>query len=331
MKRKIVNFVEDSYYRFGRLQQQIKVTAVEEIVNSQLKVKFERGKRTLGHVNVVTLLHGTKIEFARGIASDGFKIPTSFKRNPENDAEGELKFGKALYFAYGKKATEYGKNVLVLTDCNLAKVDKKQTSELKLTPEIVHQRGYHTIHYENYQEGLVNQEWAIYCTDQCLPLYIITYEIIDESDSIENAIIDRIQNMNSTTPDYVLLQQALLGTDNQCKAVLKFVGDLANQSARQSRAILQLLLLRVGKANTSLLLKHPNETIRILFLRAVWLSGRCDRDFQKFLYQHMEPDTLIESLISGFQFFEKYVLNQGIMLVDPILYGCWWLDDLSYG
>ena len=250
-------------------------------------------------MNVVTLLHGTKIEFARGIAAEGFMIPTSFKRNPENDAEGELKFGKALYFAHGKKATEYGKNILVLTDCNLAKVQKKETAELKLTPDIVHRRGYHTIHYENSQEGQVNQEWAIYDTDQCLPLYIIDYEIIDDSDLIENAVIDRIRTMSSISPDHDLLQQALFGTDNQCKAVLKFVGDLANQSARQSRAIMHSLLLQAGTPDTNLLLRHPNETIRILFLRALWLSGRSDREFQVFLYQHMGPNMLIESLVSG--------------------------------
>ncbi|CAF2535192.1 unnamed protein product [Rotaria sp. Silwood2] len=296
----VINFVESSYYKYTSSAQRIKIKAVKEINNPRLQADFEKCKRTLGYTNIIRLLHGTLPHFAEGIALEGFRIPTSFERNPENDAEGELKFGKALYFSYGKKATEYGKNTLVLTDCLLGKVQEKNQSELKLTPKIVHERGYHTIHYENSSEGPVNQEWAIFRTDQCLPVFIIDYELIDANDVIENALVDEIKTMNYLSPDYILLQQALFGTDNQCKAVLKLIGDLAHQSPPHSSIITRQLLSRIGSMKTNLLLNHQNETIRILFLRALWLSGREDEPLQIFFYQQLGPNNLIESLISGY-------------------------------
>ncbi|CAF3192796.1 unnamed protein product [Rotaria socialis] len=298
--KRAINFVEDSYYRFGNSPQRIKINSVQEVENTRLRAKFERCKITLSDAHVVTLLHGTKAQFAAGIASEGFLIPTSFNRNPDNDAEGELKFGKAVYFAHGKKATEYGKNILVLTDCLLGKVQETNKSELKLTPEIVHKRGYHTIHYENMMEGPVNQEWAIFRKEQCLPVFIIDYEFIDANDVIESALVEQIKGMNYFSPDYVLLEQALFGTDNQCKAVLKFVGDLGHTSPRHSTMIIRALLSRTESIRMNSLLNHQNETIRILFLRALWLSGRDDAQLQSFLYQYIGPNALIESLISGY-------------------------------
>ncbi|CAF3500534.1 unnamed protein product [Rotaria sp. Silwood2] len=106
--------------------------------------------------------------------------------------------------------------------------------------------------------------------------------------------------MNYLSPDYILLQQALFGTDNQCKAVLKLIGDLAHQSPPHSSIITRQLLSRIGSMKTNLLLNHQNETIRILFLRALWLSGREDEPLQIFFYQQLGPNNLIESLISGY-------------------------------
>ena len=131
MKAKILDFVKNSYYKFGKTNDRIKIKSIELVFNGKLKADFEKCKRTLGYSNVVTLLHGTKLSAAKTIASQGFKIPTSFERNGDNNAEGNLKFGKAMYFAFGKKASEYGKNTLVLTDCLLGKVEKKVIAELE--------------------------------------------------------------------------------------------------------------------------------------------------------------------------------------------------------
>ncbi|CAF3045748.1 unnamed protein product, partial [Rotaria sp. Silwood2] len=108
----------------------------------------------LGFNQISTLLHGTTRKAALSISGQGFRIPSSFNRNVQGGAEGELKFGKAIYFAEAKKATEYGENTLVLADCILGRIQEKQVSELQLIPSTVHRRGYHAIHYYNKDEGL---------------------------------------------------------------------------------------------------------------------------------------------------------------------------------
>ncbi|CAF1511976.1 unnamed protein product [Rotaria sordida] len=300
INQKIIKFVQESYYRFGPQSDRLHIKSVELVSNVRLKEALEKCKSTIGKPEVVTLLHGTTRKAALAISGQGFRIPTSFDRDPTNPNEGELKFGKAIYFAEAKKATEYGKNTLVLTDCILGSVQEKDESELKLTPEIMQRRGYNTIHYSNSEEGFVNQEWAIYKTEQCYPLCIIEYEFLDPSSASEQELVEKINKMNHINPDWNILHKALIGTDNQCKEALRFIGDAGSKGTAQASRLMYLLLQNLTKEQVNALFKRPNETIRILFLRALWQTGRRDHNLQSYIHNTLDWSLLCESLHSSY-------------------------------
>ncbi|CAF3362391.1 unnamed protein product [Rotaria sp. Silwood2] len=300
VNQKIIKFVEKSYSLFGPQQEHLRIKSVELVSNVKLKDAFEKFKHTIGKPGVVTLLHGTTRKAALSICGQGFRIPVSFDRDPTNPNEGELKFGKAIYFAEAKKATEYGKNTLVLADCILSNVQEKNESELKLTPEIMQLRGYNSIHYFNAEEGLVNQEWAVYKTEQCYPLCIIDYEFLDQNSASEQELVEKINKMNHETPDWAILHKALNGTDNQCKEALRFIGDAGRKGSSQASRLMYLLLQSLTKEQVNSLLKRPNETIRILFLRALWQTGRRDHNIQSYIHDALDWPLLCESLHSSY-------------------------------
>jgi hypothetical protein len=300
INEKIIKFVQESYSRFAPQGGRLRIKSVELVSNARLKEAFERCRSTMRANKVVTLLHGTTRKAALSISGQGFRIPTSFDRDPEQPNEGELKFGKAIYFAEAQKATEYGKNTLVLTDCILGSIQEKNMSELKLTPEIMQQRGYDTIHYSNWNEGLVNQEWAIYKTEQCYPLCIINYEVLDADSISEQELVDKINKMNHINPDWNILRRALTGTDNQCKEALRFIGDAGSKGTTQASVLMRSLLQSLTKEQVNSLLKRQNETVRILFLRALWQTGRCDNNLQFYIHYALDWDLLLESLHSSY-------------------------------
>jgi len=301
INQKIIKFVQESYLRFGPQQAPLHIKSVEIVSNVKLKEAFEKCKRTIGNPQVVTLLHGTTRKAALSITGQGFRIPESFDRDPTNSTkEGELKFGKAIYFAEAKKATEYGENTLVLADCILGNVQEKNESELKLTPEIVQRRGYNTIHYLNSEEGPINQEWAIYKTEQCYPLCIINYEVLDANSTSEQELVKKINKMNHEIPDWAILHKALNGTDNQCKEALRFIGDAGSKGTSQASRLMYLFLQSFTKEQVNSLFKRPNETIRILFLRALWQTGRRDHELQLYINNALDWSLLCESLHSSY-------------------------------
>lgn len=271
-----------------------------QLYNPKLEENFEKCKTQLGCFEVVTLLHGTDHKAALGIGGQGFTIPTTFERSKNNGAEGELKFGKAIYFAHAKKASEYGKNIFVLSDCIFGRTQLTDKSELKLTPDIVHGRGFDTIHFQNVNEGLVNQEWAIYRSEQCFPLAVIEYEFLDEHSASEQSVIDQIIKMSIASPDYGLLKLAINGTDNQCKAVLRFIGDAGSKQLPGITNLMSNFLWRLSSTEVNMLFKRTNETIRILFLRALWQTGRRNANIQQIICQRINWSLLTEALNSSY-------------------------------
>ena len=300
INKKIINFVQDSYSRFGPQQHRLVINSVELVSNTRLKQNFERCKRTIGRHEIRTLLHGTTRKAALSISGQGFRIPTSFERSTEYEEEGELKFGKAIYFAETKKATEYGEKILVLADCIVGRVQEKDESELKLTPETMQRRGYDTIHYYNRGEGFINQEWAIYKTEQCYPLCIIEYEFLGADSASEREIVEKVKRMSHIAPDWNILWKAVNGTDNQCKEALRFIGDAGKKGTRQASRLMSSLLTALTKEQANSLLRQPNETIRILFLRALWQTGRCDHNLLSSMYKVLDWSLLCEALRSSY-------------------------------
>ncbi|CAF0817734.1 unnamed protein product [Adineta steineri] len=300
INQKVIKFVQESYSRHGSPNQRLHIKSVQMVSNPRLKANFDKCKQTINSHEIITLLHGTTRKAALSISGQGFRIPESFNRNSEDESEGELKFGTAIYFAEAKKATEYGKNTLVLADCILGRIEEKDVSELKLTPSIGHERGYDTIYYNNHQEGIVSQEWAIYRSDQCYPLCIIDYEFLDINNSSEDVLLNYIKTMNPMFPDLYAIHQALTGTENQCKEALRFIGDTAKNNLLLESRIASSLLATLSNGQIGTLLKHPNETVRILFLRALWQIGQRDRSPELYVHLIFHWKLLIESLQSGY-------------------------------
>ncbi|CAF1498593.1 unnamed protein product [Adineta steineri] len=300
INQKVIKFVQESYFRHGSSNQRLHIKSVQMVSNLRLKANFDKCKQTIKSHEITTLLHGTTRRSALFISGQGFRIPESFERNDENGKEGELKFGKAIYFANAKKATEYGKNILVLADCILGRIEEKHVSELKLTPSIIHQRGYDTIHYNDYEKGIDNQEWAVYRADQCYPLCIIEYEFLDINNSSEDVLLNSIKKMSPMFPNSNVIRQALTGTENQCKEALRFIGDAAKNNSLSVSTVTSWLRTSLSKDQVGTLLKHPNETVRILFLRALWQIGQRDRSPELYVHLIFHWKLLIESLQSGY-------------------------------
>jgi hypothetical protein len=300
INKKVTDFVQRSYRKFHTTPAQLKINSIMQLYNPKLKENFEKCKKQLGCYQVVTLLHGTDRKAALSIGGTGFAIPISFERTSKNGAEGELKFGKAIYFAHAKKASEYGKNTFVLADCIFGRTALTDKSVLQLTPEIVHAQGYDTIHFDNAIEGPVNQEWAIYRSEQCFPLCIIEYEFLDERSANEESVINQVFKTSLTSPDYKLLRSAINGTDNQCKAVLRVIGDAGSKELPQASAIMLTLLTNITQADIEMLFKRSNETIRILFLRALWQTGRRSTDLQWIIHQRIKWALLTDALNSSY-------------------------------
>jgi len=172
--------------------------------------------------------------------------------------------------------------------------------ELKLTPDDMKRRGYHTIHYYNPDEGINNQEWAIYSAAQCNPLCIIEYEIFGSDRSSEQVLVNKVKTMSHIFPDWNVVYQALIGTENQCKQALIFIGDAGSKGTSKASELMRSLLTSLTKDQLALLLKQPNETIRILLLRALWQTGRRDHNLQVYIHKAFDWSLVIQSLQSGY-------------------------------
>lgn len=81
-------------------------------------------------------IHGTSEKHLDGIKKNGFKIPTSFKR--DGSSEGQLTFGKAIYFSsYSSKAANYCEgdhSIFIVADILLGRVKVAKDSIPKYTP-----------------------------------------------------------------------------------------------------------------------------------------------------------------------------------------------------
>lgn len=335
INQKVTRFVQDSYARYNQSEQQLRIKSIQLVSNPRLKTEFDKCKRELGSHEVTTLLHGTTRKAALSISGQGFRIPSNFQRSEQDINEGELKFGKAIYFGEAKKATEYGENTLVLADCILGRIQEKNESELQLTPSDVHARGYHTIHYYDKDNGLVNQEWAIYKSEQCYPLCIIDYEFLDANRLSEEALVKQIKSMNHSYPTWEIIYKGLMGTDNQCKEALRFIGDAGKNLSSKASTLMHSLLSCLSQNKINSLLKHPNETIRILFLRALWQTGRLDNNVQLDIQRTVDWSLLTESLHSGYADISwracGVIANMAAVVIPirPLLTSCEILNQLT--
>jgi len=76
------------------------------------------------------------------------KLPTEFQRS-NDDSEGELSFGKAIYFSsYSSKACSYGDGTILVCDLILGRVRVSLETQPGLTQKDAQKHGFDTIFYD---------------------------------------------------------------------------------------------------------------------------------------------------------------------------------------
>jgi hypothetical protein len=97
---------------------------------------------------VLTKLHGTYSQYVSGIENEGMKLPVEFERK-NDESEGELSFGKAIYFStYSSKACSYGDGTLLVCDVILGRVKVAQDTQPRLTQDDARRGGFDSIFYD---------------------------------------------------------------------------------------------------------------------------------------------------------------------------------------
>jgi hypothetical protein len=102
------------------------------------------------------------------------KLPTEFRRS-NDDSEGGLSFGKAIYFSsYSSKACSYGDGTILVCDLIPGRVRVCLETEPGLTQKDAQKHGFDTIFYDGnlYQsrdkkilEGTSTDEYACFYSD----------------------------------------------------------------------------------------------------------------------------------------------------------------------
>jgi len=173
---------------FSSPDESLEIIKITEIQNNELKNKFKRKKKKIKGLNDELIkFHGTSLSCANSIAKNGFVLPQSFKRNSESGKEGNLNFGKAIYFSsYSSKAITYAVSstpALVVSKIILGRVKEEKNSRENLTSNIAKSEGFdsiycaHTLENSEINKGSLDDEYAIYDPEQILPYYIVEFSV----------------------------------------------------------------------------------------------------------------------------------------------------------
>lgn len=132
--QKAGKFVTESFLNKNETINVLKIINIED---ASLKQKFLSYRDQLSdNKEIIMKLHGTSEGNLSGIKKKGFKIPSQFSR--DSNAEGELTFGKAVYFSsYSSKAANYCEGstpIIIVADVLLGKVKIATSSKPKFTP-----------------------------------------------------------------------------------------------------------------------------------------------------------------------------------------------------
>ena len=284
----------------------LEITEMTPIQNSSLKHKFNNKKKIIkGLNNVLIKLHGTSLMAAKGIASTGFAIPSSFKRSSQK--EGCLNFGKAIYLSsFSSKTISYctsSNPVIVVCQVLLGKVKTEEESREKLTAEIVNSEGYdtiycsHTLSNSEINKGTCNDEYAIYDSAQILPIYIIQYKIRGLSERKE--FMEYIPNLSMKDIDFSILFLLLQkGSNIQKKNILLTLAELCRDfNNSMTKIIIQYFQQFFSSFNN--FLKSNDENLILTAERVLWNSSYNNRFIQKLIFDNIPVKSIFYQLLKS--------------------------------
>jgi hypothetical protein len=154
------------------------VTKIEEIINPNLEMKFEKAKlRCFGNY-IEQKFHGSNPIGSQNIPKEGFLAPA-----PPKPGKSPSMYGQGTYFATdsSKSAQEIytgGSNKILLCDVLLGKSLTVVTADNTLNLKKIRDQGFDSVFAPRDSKstgGVLNDEFVIYDPDQALPRYIIHF------------------------------------------------------------------------------------------------------------------------------------------------------------
>ena len=297
---------------FASSNQILEITKITPINNEILNKKFNKKKGSLSALGRMTndliKYHGTSLDAENKIKTSGFKLPKDFSRN--SCAEGSLNFGKAIYLSsYSSKAVSYcyDKQVIVVCKVLLGRVLEQNNSILDLTPEKVHYSGYdsiycpHTLEHSEINKGSENDEYAIYDSDQILPLYIVEFKEGDIFESQEFSEYNPKLSAEETNFD-LLFKLLKNGTQTQKKNILLTFGNLC----RDYNSVLTKIVIKYHKELFQMIsefLSSKQETLILPAGRVIWNCSFNNKYIQKLTLDYI-PEKIFLNLLVRFSSFQ---------------------------
>jgi len=297
---------------FASSNQILEITKITSINNEILKKNFNKKKNSLsalkGMTNNLIKYHGTSLNAANEIKKSGFKVPMDFQRR--SSAEGCLNFGRAIYLSsFSSKAISYcfsDKQVIVVCQVILGRVMTKNDSILDLTPEKAHSSGYHSIfcphalEHSEINKGSENDEYAIYDSDQILPVYIVEFKEGDIFESKE--FMEYSPELSAEGINFDLLFKLLKnGTLTQKKNILLTLGNLC----RDYNAVLTKIVIKYHKElfeRIAEFLSSKQETLILPAGRVLWNSSFNNKYIQKLTLDYISEKILLNLLVNNSTF-----------------------------
>ena len=270
---------------------------VARISNDGLKGRFERCKRRIGG-RTLRLFHGTLEHSATmplGIASEGFKVPEQFERADDLQETGQLTFGKGIYFSErADLACAFGDATLVVADVALGREWEADQSLPHLDADQMREEGKDSVLFAR------THEYACYDAEQALPLYLVTYRLVDSAAGIAEtydratleAAYERMTDTRSVDWPLVLRHVGEQGRPRQRHAALRKLGDLCrDDQAAMCASIPHPLLAALREQCLTLEAAEGDAPVTWLALRFCWNCAYQNTTMQRTIVERVGAAT----------------------------------------
>mmetsp|Transcript_12021 Transcript_12021/g.21352 ORF Transcript_12021/g.21352 Transcript_12021/m.21352 type:complete len:624 (+) Transcript_12021:51-1922(+) len=286
------------YSNYSSSDEILLVRRVAKVQNPALTASFKRCQQKIGG-KVARLFHGTLGQSAASIADEGFRVPLEFERADSLQETGQLTFGKAVYFSKrADLACSFGEATLIIADVALGRVWHAEQSLPALDYGRMRMEGKDSVAFGR------TQEHACYATEQAVPLYIVTYTLVDPDDiktrydrSTLEATYDRMVSAKTIDWDMCLQHIGRAGRVRQRHAALRKLGDCCRDDQKAVCARLPETLLRALREQCLTIEAAENDAPATwLALRLCWNAAYCHQPTQRLLVTKLHASTFVELL-----------------------------------
>jgi hypothetical protein len=230
--------------------------------------------------------HGTLEKHIEDIAKKGLKIPTSTER--EDDKEGKLRFGKAIYTSSSlTKACSYGSNYVLVCKVRPGRVLTLKESKESLDASEMRQKQKDSV--LSTFDGDEDPERAYYHPCQVLPLWVVKYHTVTHDGlDLPDVIPER---------DVVTLVRFLSSTDHHKTHALRFLGNCFRDSQLTAVCLVLEFECQFFSALTRCL-RSVDEQMVLLALRVLWNSCFTNERMQLAVLTHIDAKDIVRHIKS---------------------------------